>query len=214
MTIGERIKQLREALSLTEEQVAVGADVQLLKILNAEKGNSTLLSIEDLLNIAKFLDVDPEIFYSLEPTEERSSQKRGRGRPRKDGSQQPKPKQVKRPKTLLYPATITVNRYSGLVIMDEMDTAGNGSEVETIEIIPFQTEPARVGIQRGCSMSLIQDDWQTFRIYVEYPCYREQVDDTIEKAVRIADERTELERRKIIMKAGQQAFGENREDVQ
>ena len=213
MTIGERIKQIREVLSLTEEQVAVGADVQLLKILNAEKGNSTLLDGDDLQRIAKFLDVDVSIFSPDEDWVASLPQRRKRGRPRKDGSQQPKPKQPKPQKTLLYPATITVNRYSGLVMMDEVDTAGNGSEVETVEIVPFQTDTAKVRVQRGFSVSLLQDEWQTWRIEVELPCYRELVNDTIERAVQIAEERTELERRKIIMKAGQHAFGENREDV-
>ena len=211
MTIGERIKQLREALSLTEEQVAVGADVQLLKILNAEKGSDSGLTWDDLKKIAQCFDVDVEIFNS--DGEPLVRQKRGRGRPRKDGSQSPKPKQPKQPKTLLYPATITVNRYSGLVIMDEIDTAGNGSEMETVEIAPFQTDPAKVRVQRGFSVSLLQDEWQTWRIEVELPCYKELVSDTIERAVQIAEERTELERRKIIMKAGQQAFGNDREET-
>ena len=210
MTTGERIKQVREVLSLTEEQVAVGADVQLLKILNAERGNSTLLNNDDLQRIAKFLDVDVDIFSSDEDVV--IPQKRKRGRPRKDGSQPPKPKQAKQP-TLLYPATITINRYSGLVVMDEVDTVGNGSEVETVEIVTFQTDPAKVRVQRGFSVSLLQDEWQTWRIEVELPCYRELVNDTIERAVQIAEERTELERRKIVMKAGQQAFGGDREEA-
>jgi len=63
MNLGEKIRGLRQALGLTQEELAERADLTKGFISQVEN-NVTSLSVESLLLILKALDVKPSVFFS------------------------------------------------------------------------------------------------------------------------------------------------------
>lgn len=186
MTLAERLKQMRESRSLDHTQVASGANIPVTNVQKVEGGNKRKFAKPDQEKLEKFFDVAPGFF---DPDEALA-----------------KPEKKAQTQILQYPATITVTRFSGKIVMDEMDNEGNSQDTETLEIIPFQTTPAQVGIQVQSSIQIIEQEWRGARVYIQKPCYREEIDDTLEWVARKAKERLELERREIILRAASEHF--------
>lgn len=69
---------------------------------------------------------------------------------------------------------------------------------ESIEVHKFVTDPARVGAQWMTSIEVSPGEWIGVRIYVERPCYNEEVPETIDRVVREAKEEVERQKKNII----------------
>mgnify|MGYP001563266675 CR=1 FL=1 len=78
---------------------------------------------------------------------------------------------------------------------------------EEIGIRRFVTDPARVGVQFMDSMQISSSEWRGVRVYVERPCYVEEIDKTIDEVTTQAKALLETQRKEIILKAGQEYFG-------
>ena len=65
-------------------------------------------------------------------------------------------------------------------------------DLDTIEVRPFITEPAKVSYEYGISRSL-NFQTVTLGVTVEIPCYKEEVEDAIEEAKQICVRRLKKE---------------------
>jgi len=50
---------------------------------------------------------------------------------------------------------------------------------ERVRIERFVTEPAKVGIQQAISVETRDGEWRGFRVYIERPCYKEEIAATV-----------------------------------
>ena len=113
---------------------------------------------------------------------------------------------------LQYPATLTVERFSGKIVEDELDPEGNTSETRTLEIVPFQTVPSKVYFQEICSMQIMEGaEWRGVRVAIERPAYREEEAETIVAVIRDVKRILESERAAMILKSGNDIFGSAKE---
>ena len=110
--------------------------------------------------------------------------------------------------TLQFPATLTVERFSGKIVEDELDPEGNTSKTRTLEIVPFQTTPSKVYFQEICSMQVMEGaEWRGVRVAIERPCYREEEIETLVAVIRDVKRALASERAVMVIEKGNELFG-------
>ena len=118
-----------------------------------------------------------------------------------------KKRKASRKKSVVEAGTVKVARVKGGrgIVVDEESK----EEVVKAEksIHTFVTDPARVGVQFMDSMQISSSEWRGVRVYVERPCYVEEIDKTIDEVTTQAKALLETQRKEIILKAGQEYFG-------
>jgi transcriptional regulator with XRE-family HTH domain len=82
MTFAEKLRQLRDAAGLTQEQLAERSGINLWTIRGYEQGRRGP-NWKGVLSLAKALNVAAEVFADCEESEPNEEGSRPRGRPRK-----------------------------------------------------------------------------------------------------------------------------------
>ena len=71
-------------------------------------------------------------------------------------------------------------------------------KVETIEVVPFKTEPAKVSV--GLSTTINMGNYESAKVdvFVSLPCYREEVESTYKAALSFVQAKVTQERAAIV----------------
>lgn len=122
----------------------------------------------------------------------------------------PKRGRQKKPKKIVQEAAIlTVTRFRPPQF--DVGVVESAGEIisEQIEVRAFQTDAARVRVQRMCSIEIGEgSEWQGVRVTIELPCYTEEIPQALEWAERTTKEQLSQYRRKIILETMQRAYGQ------
>ena len=81
---------------------------------------------------------------------------------------------------------------------------------EEISVHEFITTPARVGAQWMFSIEVSPGEWQGLRLYVERPCYEEEVERVKEEVIREVKDEAEVQKRILVQEVSQKFFASQR----
>ena len=191
MTIGDRIRELLDENAVDKEWLAAKSGKAPSTIIRLLSGKRTAFKEREATAIAQAFGLSLGSF--LEGVE---------------GMEGAKEKKQAARITLQFPATLTVECFSGKIVEDEFDPEGNTSETRTIEIIPFQTTPSKVYFQEICSMQVMEGaEWRGRRVGIERPCYREEEMETLIAVIRDVKRIMASERAAMVLEKGNELFG-------
>ena len=193
MTIGERIEFLLKERGVGKNTLATGSQKAVSTIDRWLSGKKRTFKEREARAIAGGFGMTLEaLLEGVEGME--NGKKKAESSPQKT--------------TLQYPAILTVERFSGKIVEDEFDPAGNNSETAELEIIPFQTVPSKVYFQEICSMQVMEGaEWRGRRVGIERPCYREEEAETLVAVIRDVKRIMASERAAMILEKGNELFG-------
>jgi transcriptional regulator with XRE-family HTH domain len=95
MTFAEKLRQLRDAAGLTQEQMAERSGINLWTIRGYEQGRREP-NWKGVLSLAKALDVAAEVFADCDESATEEEPAKPRGRPRKTNAGQREPTPAKK----------------------------------------------------------------------------------------------------------------------
>lgn len=80
---------------------------------------------------------------------------------------------------------------------------------EEINVHEFITTPARISAQWMFSIEVSPGEWQGFRLYVERPCYVEEIDKVKGEVIKEVKAEADVQRRILVQELSQKYFAGN-----
>lgn len=191
MTIGERIRSLREQQGLKQKELAQRLEMHQGYLSRLETNHVKTVTVDTLAKLAFVFTVSTEELMQGVQSE----------------VQQPTPAPISPKKeTLHVPGMVYTSRIKArrpdLLVEQQTEL-----EEEKIWVMPFATDPARVSIEMRCSVMVDEEEWQGVIVRLERPCYVEEMEIVQEEVIEVAEQLINRERSKLLMKKAQESFG-------